>query len=107
MLMPVQVTFRQMRRSDGLEAEVQRRAAALERYWPAITACRVMLEPVSRHRRDGNQYHVRIDLTVPGGEIVVSRVANLHGSTRDRGASVQSKGTELDRSQRHVQVLHV
>jgi hypothetical protein len=36
-------------------------------------SCRVLLELPSRRRQTGNRYHARIDLAVPGGEIVIKR----------------------------------
>lgn len=105
MLMPVQITFRKMARVDWLEADVQERAEGLDRYCPSITACRVMVEPAHRHHHDGNRYHVRIDLTVPGHEIVVSRDANVHAAAQDSGAQAQTKRTEVDPDHRHAKVV--
>ena len=35
--------------------------------------CRVIVEAPHRHHRKGKAYEVRIDLTVPGGELVINR----------------------------------
>lgn len=104
MLMPLQITFRRTARVDWLEADIHARAAALERYCPTITACRVIVEPAQRHHHDGNPYHVRVDLTVPGEEIVVSRDASLHATAKDIGLQVPTKGTEVRSSRRHAKV---
>ena len=40
--------------------------------------CRVVVEIPSRRRKWGCLYHVRIDLTVPGAELVVKRQPSLH-----------------------------
>jgi cold shock CspA family protein len=42
--------------------------------------CRVVVELSTRRHKFGSLYHIRIDLTVPGGEIVVKRQPSLHGS---------------------------
>lgn len=73
MTVPVQVSFRGIDPSEFLEAEVRARAATLERFSDRIIACKVVLEPSGKSHHKGNIYHVRIDLTVPGKEIVVSR----------------------------------
>ena len=70
---PVQITFRNMEPSPSVEAHIRERADALERYFDRIMACRVVAEETSRRHRKGKHYHVRVDLTVPGREIVVKR----------------------------------
>jgi ribosome-associated translation inhibitor RaiA len=73
MQIPVQVTFRDIPVDDHIEAECLREARKLERYYDRITSCRVVVAQPHRHHRNGNQYDVRIDLTVPGAEIVINR----------------------------------
>ena len=70
MLIPVQVTFRHMNSSSALEAAILERAAKLDRFHPRIVGCRVAVE-VARHRHvKGRVYLVRVDVTVPGSELV-------------------------------------
>lgn len=73
MELPLQITFRNLDHSDWVEASVRRRVGELERYIDRIVACRVIVEATSRSRHKGKTYHLRIDVTVPGGEIVVKR----------------------------------
>jgi ribosomal subunit interface protein len=70
---PLEITFRHMERSPALEAVVRERAQKLENFCDEIIGCQVMFEEPHRHHQQGNLYHVRIDLTVPGKEIVVKR----------------------------------
>jgi ribosomal subunit interface protein len=72
MELPLQITFRDMDPSEAMEQAIRERAAKLDRFCDRIMACRVVVEPKYRHHRQGNAYHVRIDLTVPGQELVVS-----------------------------------
>ncbi len=73
MQLPLQVTFRNMEPSEAVERAVREKAAKLERFYERIMGCRVVLEAVTRRHHQGNLYRVRIDLTVPGRELVVSR----------------------------------
>jgi ribosomal subunit interface protein len=73
MQIPLQVTFRGLPPSDAFEARIRERASKLERFHGRITSCHVVVEAAHRHRHKGNLYNVRIDLRVPGGELVVSR----------------------------------
>ena len=44
MLLPVQVTFRNMEDVAGLEEMVQEEAAKLERFYDRVGSCRVVVE---------------------------------------------------------------
>ncbi len=70
---PVQVTFRDFPVDGLIESACRREAEKLERYYDRITSCRVVLAQPHRHKRKGNQFDIRIDLKVPGAEIVVNR----------------------------------
>jgi len=73
MRLPLQVTFRNMHRSPALETIIREHAGGLERFCDAITHCRVEVEAPHRHHHKGKLYTVRIDLTVPRGELVAGR----------------------------------
>jgi cold shock CspA family protein len=57
--------------SEAIEAAIREKAAKLDSFYDRIMGCRVLIEAPHRHHRKGKLYHVRIDLTLPGGEIVV------------------------------------
>ena len=60
--------------SEALAESVREEVARLERVWDRITGCTVTLEATSRHHRHGgSKYRVRIELSVPGGRLVVAR----------------------------------
>ena len=73
MKMPLQITFRGMAPSKAIEANIREKAAKLDDFYPHIMGCRVAVEAPHRHHRKGKAYLVRIDLTVPGGELVINR----------------------------------
>jgi ribosome-associated translation inhibitor RaiA len=73
MTLPLQITFRNVESSSMVEDWIRNEAAKLETFYNRITACRVAVEIPHRHHRKGKQCHVRIDLTLPGKELVVKR----------------------------------
>jgi len=73
MQIPLELSFHNMDQSDAVEANVRERAAKLERYFDRIIGCRVVVEAPHKHSRKGKIYEVRIDISVPGKEIVVNR----------------------------------
>jgi len=69
-----------MDRSDAVEARVRERAEKLDRFAGRIMSCRVVIEAPHKHHHKGGLYKVHIDITVPGGELVVNRESGLdHG----------------------------
>jgi ribosome-associated translation inhibitor RaiA len=67
MILPVQITFRNMTPSDAVAARVQEEAGRLDEFYRRITSSRVIVEIPHRHHTLGEQFHVRIELGVPGG----------------------------------------
>jgi len=83
MEVPLQIVFRNMNHSDAIASKIRERAKWLEGFCERIISCRVAVEAPHRHHRHGNLYRVRIDLRVPGEELVVSRNPELNGAYRD------------------------
>jgi cold shock CspA family protein/ribosome-associated translation inhibitor RaiA len=98
------LTFRGVERTTALETEILTRLRKLETYYGGIMGCRVLVELVQRHHDAGNRYHVRIDLTVPGEEIVVAHEAGLHATAQDLDAEKISKVAESDPERKHARV---
>ena len=73
MQLPVQITFHGLPHSDAVEQYVRIRADKLDDFAPRITGCHVALEMPHRHARHGEHYRVRVDVVLPGGEVVAVR----------------------------------
>lgn len=69
----VQVSFHHVPPSDAVDQLIREKAAWLERFFPKIMSCRVTLEAARQGHGKGNVYQVRVDVTVPGAEIVAGR----------------------------------
>jgi len=77
MQIPLQITFHGIDHSDAVEERIRAKAAKLEQLCDRITSCRVVVEhhhknPSAVHVK-GEPFHIRIDLTVPGAELIVKR----------------------------------
>ena len=101
MTLPLQITFRNMKHSAEIEKWVRTEAEKLETFYHRIIGCRVAIEVPHRHHRKGKALHVRIDLTLPGKEIVITRepVAlrrNLPKREEAATASAKSKSLHSD-----------
>ena len=88
MNLPLQIAFRNMDHDPALEAVVRQRAERLDRFCDHIMGCRVVIDVPHRHHQHGNQYHVRLDITVPGDELVVNREPGGHSAARNLEAAI-------------------
>jgi cold shock CspA family protein len=98
----IQITFRNMESSATVEEWIREEAHKLDEFYSHIMGCRVVLELSNRHHRWGNLYHVRIDLTVPGGELVVKREPSLHSSIQQTREPRVVKHLELKAPHREL-----
>ena len=73
MKIPLQVKFRNMPFSEAIEAKINDKAARLDRFNDRLTSCRVAVEETQKRHHQGRMFSVRIDLTVPGKELAVSK----------------------------------
>jgi ribosomal subunit interface protein len=73
MQVPLQIAFRDLPHSDAIEAHIREKAGKLETFFDRIIACRIVVGMIQKHKHQGKLFNVRIDLTVPGAELVVNR----------------------------------
>ena len=76
MKIPLQITFRNIPPSESIENNVRDKMAKLDSLYDGIMSCRVIVESPHRHHHKGKAYVVRINMTVPGGELVVNHEPN-------------------------------
>ena len=104
-LIPIQVTFRGLAPNEALENDIRERVSWLEQFYAGIVRCRVLVEVPHRHRRGGRHFHVRIEVTVPGGTpIVVSHEPSLHARSKDSEDEGHRKEDEIESVHRYGRV---
>jgi len=80
--LPLQIAVRNTTLSEPARELIRKYAAKLELFFDRITACRVMVEVPQRYPvGEPVVYNVRLDITVPGEEIVVSRQPHVELET--------------------------
>ncbi len=90
MTFPVKVTFHNTRHSDSAEALVYELAERLTRFHQRITHCEVVVDVPHQHHHKGNEYHVRVILTIPGQKVVTQRHKGDTGTHPDLLAAVRA-----------------
>ncbi|HET7755824.1 MAG TPA: HPF/RaiA family ribosome-associated protein [Steroidobacteraceae bacterium] len=71
MILPLQITFRQMEPSQALEQRIRKLAERLERFSRHLTRCHVIVEPPAHHQHHGALFDFRIHITLPDEEIAI------------------------------------
>ncbi len=99
MQIPPQITLKDIPHSDAVEAKIIEKVSKLEKFYERIMGCRVAVEAPQRRHRQGKLYSIRIDLTVPGGEVVINREENedLYVAIRDAFDAAKRKLLEYER----------
>lgn len=97
MKIPLQITFHKIAQNEQIESAIRASAEWLDQYYDRIISCRVVVDRPHNHHRDGNLYHVRIDLKVPGSELVVRREPSDHMAYKDIGIMIHDAFDEARR----------
>ena len=85
MQIPLEISTRDITLTSPIEAELRKRVDKLERHYNRITSCRIALErPTGNHHQEGGPFRVRVDVTVPGSELVADKQADeIFAAVRD------------------------
>ncbi|MFB6261237.1 MAG: HPF/RaiA family ribosome-associated protein [Thiohalorhabdaceae bacterium] len=97
MQLPLEVTFRGMDHSDAMEAKIRERAEKLDRFHNHIKSCRVVVEAPHKHSHKGKIYHVSLDVTVPGTELVVNRDPKDNHAHEDAYVAIRDAFDAMER----------
>ena len=85
---PLRVSFKNIPVIDSAEELCLQEVEKLERFHDRITSCRVVISRPGKRHRKGNLYEVRVDLRVPGGEVVTTRTPPEHHEDEDLDVAI-------------------
>ncbi len=102
MRIPLQITARNFDLPETFRDEIRKKAEHLDKYYDQIMRCRIVVEVPHRHRREGFFYNIRIEITVPGSELVIKREPNkdINVAIRDAFDAARRKLEDFARRQR-------
>lgn len=93
----VHITFRDIPSTPALEERIREGLMRLQRHHHAITACRVVVSAPHRHQHKGRTYHVSIDLSLPGRDVLVNREHNTDQAHEDAYVAIRDAFLAADR----------
>lgn len=83
------ITWRNVEHGPAAEADVMKYIAKLDRVHPRITGIDVVVaQPHGRHQQ-GNLYRVRVDIHLPGDQVVVTRDPPAHQAREDLHVAIR------------------
>ena len=103
MQLPLQITLRNLAHSDAVETAIRKRAEKLDRYHKHIVSCRVVVEIPSRHKQQGKEFVVRLDIKVPGSEIAINHDHHEDVYRAVQDAFLAARRKLEDHARRHVE----
>jgi ribosomal subunit interface protein len=108
MKIPLQITARDFELPESIEAIIREKADKLNTFCDQIMSCRVVVETPHRRQQKGLLYNVRIDMTVPGAELVVKREphADIHAAVREAFDAARRQLQDQTRRQRGEVKVH-
>lgn len=83
MTIPVQITFRDMDPSGAIADAARDHAGKLAGSHERILACHVVVESPHHRHRKGNDFRVRVELSVPGDELVAESTVRENAGHQD------------------------
>ncbi len=109
MYIPLQITIRGIEHSDALETHIREKAEKLDEFFDRIMSCRVVVEVPHKHQHQGKQFNVRLDIGVPGSEIVVNRdhAEDVYVALRDAFDAAKRQLEDYARKMRGDIKMHV
>ncbi len=102
MQIPLQITFHDVTPSEALENHIREKVRKLDQFYSGLIGCKVVVDQPGLHQNKGKPFNIRIDLTVPGGEIVVDRQKDedVYVALRDAFDAARRKLEDYGRRQR-------
>ena len=95
MTIPVSITFRHIESSAAVETRINELAAHLGTFSDRIQSCRVVVDSPHRHQHQGKVFNVNVQLTLPGGDVVVDMERPIATATKTSMSCCAMRSTRL------------
>lgn len=88
----VQITYRNLSASPERDATIHERVAWLSKFHSHIVGCHVVVDVPHRHHQNGNTVHVRLQVMIPGDDVIVNHEPGLSLTVDEDGGTVATNG---------------
>ncbi|MDQ2868811.1 MAG: HPF/RaiA family ribosome-associated protein [Verrucomicrobiota bacterium] len=103
MQLPLNISYRGLDKSAEIEEMVREKATHLDKFCDHISRCDVAIEQPNHTHKKGNQFRVRIDVTVPPGhELIAEETQKDNGPHEPLTKVVHDAFKTMERQLRHL-----
>ena len=108
MEIPLKIIFHGLEPSSMLESRIKEKTRGLAKYHSHLIGGRVVVERLQKHSRQGDLYTVRLEMTVPGAEIAVTRERDpdVYVALREAFDAVRRRLEDRERMDRGSTKVH-
>ena len=114
MQIPLEISYRDITKTDKLEKLIRAKTNKLEKVCDHITSCRIAIEKPQKDLNYGSPYRIRIDIRIPPGhEVVIKREPGegnmdepIYSIIREAFEAARRKSQELCKIQRNKIKTH-
>jgi len=103
---PAEIIWHSMDPTPYIAKRIDDRIARLEKFFGRIVRCRVVIEAAHQRHRKGNEYEVRVELGIPGGELSINRRPGDDGAHADLKVAVRDAFDAMERQLRRWKEEH-
>ncbi len=96
----VEIVWHETEPVSHIEQRIHQRVERLEKFVDRIVGVHVVIEAPHRHHRKGNQYEVRVVVTLPGDDIAVTRRPGDDNAHFDLAVAVRDAFDAVERKLR-------
>ena len=96
-MFPIEITYKGFASSDALRRRIHQEAKKLDRLFPRIIDCQVIISIPHRAQNQGKIYHVTIKLHVPGKTMVVGHEPEHNHAHEDAFVSIRDSFRAMER----------
>ncbi|WP_420196887.1 HPF/RaiA family ribosome-associated protein [Chthoniobacter flavus] len=93
-----------MTSSDAVVARIEKETEALSKFYDRMTRCHVQLEAPAQHHHHGTPFHVRIEVHVPGKELVVAHAPTCRPTVAQDGDGHRRKSHDFEAAHKDAYV---
>lgn len=86
---PLQISFRNFEPSDFVSARIREEVVQLEQFFNGIISCRVVIELLNKRHQQGNLFRARVELKVPGEDLIAGRDAQQDSAHADAYVAIR------------------
>lgn len=88
-MVPLKIDYKNFEEHPDLDEMIQDQVDKLEKYFDRITSCHVVVSRPHNRHQSGNNYHVHIDLHLPGTVVAVTREPEKDTRHDDIGLAIR------------------